>query len=218
MFGIYETDAKKVVLYHENKPKFDRFIDRVLDTYTRVRQAKKQRADRSLKEYTWEVPEERVYDGDTNSVVAEVSDHALLPFVRLKNASLPEVRFEAYLEAHRDKIDWWYKNGDSGKQHYSIAYEGGDGQKALFYPDFVVRMKTGRVYIFDTKSVGSDLFASQKHNALLAYMAEQNKAGKNLRGGIIIQPRDREYWLYSPLPIENTTDLTGWDMFDPDNA
>lgn len=218
-FGLYGTDAQKVVLYHENKPKFDRIIDKALDRYVQIRKMKRQKhADRSLKGYTWQVPEERVYDGETNHVVEEAASHALQPFVRLNNASQPEVRFEAMLEAHSDKIDWWYKNGDAGKQHYSIAYEGEGGRQALFYPDFVVRMKTGRVYIFDTKSAGSDIFAPQKHNALLAYIDEQNKTGKNLRGGIIIQPQGREYWLYSPLPIENTTDLTGWDMYDPNNA
>ena len=45
-----------------------------------------------------------------------------------------------------------------------------------------------------------------------------NEKGADLRGGIIIKPQGRDYWLYSRLPIENTSDLTGWDMFDPRNA
>ena len=36
-FGIFDTDAKKVVLYHLNKPKFDRIIDSALEKYARQR-------------------------------------------------------------------------------------------------------------------------------------------------------------------------------------
>lgn len=219
LFGVFDTDAKKVVLYHDNKPKIDCLIDRVLARYEQRIKNKRTRAERRLKAYTWEVPAERVYDGETNRVVPEVRLHALEPFVRLKTASTPEQRFEAYLEAHGEKIDWWYKNGDSGRQHYSVRYDGEGGRPTLFYPDFVVRMKSGRVYIFDTKSAGSDAFAPSKHNALLAYMQEENKKeGQDLHGGIIIQPAGRDYWLYPSLPIENTTDLQRWDMFDADNA
>ncbi len=218
-FGIFETDAKKVVLYWENKPKFDRLLDLALVSYARMRNLRKQRAARTLKEYDWEVPEERVYDGDTNHVVPDTEIHALDPFVRLNDGgSRQEDDFVAFLEANGRYIDWWYKNGDKGKMHYAIAYEGEEGVESLFYPDFIIRMKSGRVYIFDTKTAGSDLFAPQKHNALFEYMQAENAKGKDLRGGIIIKPQSKDYWLYSPLPIENTTDLVGWDMFDPKTA
>lgn len=217
-FNIFDVDAKKVVLYYENRAKFDRLIDLALDKYLKIRSDKKQQADRTFKEYTWEVPEERVYDGDTNHVEPEVKNHALEPFVQLNKASNPEKEFETLLEANAQHIDWWYKNGDAGKMHYSIAYDGEGGAPALFYPDFVIRMKNGKIYIFDTKSVGSDLFAPAKHNALQAYMAEQNAKGADLHGGIILKPQGKDYWLWSPLPIENTTDLTNWDIFDPKTA
>lgn len=218
-FGIFETDAKKVVLYHENKPKFDRLLDKALDTYATKRNLRKQRLDRSLKEYEWEVPEERVYDGDTNEIVPDTEIHALEPYVQLINGgSQTERDFVAYLEAHKQYIDWWYKNGDKGKMHYAIPYEGVDGARSLFYPDFIIRMKSGRIYIFDTKTENSDLVAPEKHNALLTYMNEENAKGQDLHGGIIINRPNRGGWLYCKLPIENTTDLDNWDMFDPKNA
>ena len=70
--------------------------------------------------------------------------------MQLNEASNPEKEFVKYLEEHSQWIDWWYKNGDKGKQHYAIAYG-----KSLFYIDFVIRMKNGHVYLFDTKSAGS---------------------------------------------------------------
>ncbi|MDE6032508.1 MAG: type III restriction endonuclease subunit R, partial [Muribaculaceae bacterium] len=217
-FGIYETDAKKVVLYHENRPKFDRLLETALEKYARKRQAAaaKAAATRVYKEHAWEVPEQRVYDADTNQV-ASAENHALLPFIQLNTASNPEKEFVKFLEANSGYIDWWYKNGDSGKANYAIEYHKGEGgEKALFYVDFVIRMKNGHIYLFDTKSAGSDLFAADKHNALLEYIKINTTAEQSLFGGVILQKGLN--WLYSPLPIENTTDTLNWDSFYPQQA
>lgn len=217
-FGIFETDAKKVVLYHDNRPKFDRLIDRALEKYAKMREIAKQKAAgaRKFVEYQWCVPEERVYDSDSNHI-ASAENHALMPFVQLNAASNPEKEFAAFLEANSQYIDWWYKNGDKGKQHYAIEYlQGEEGAKALFYVDFVIRMKNGHIYLFDTKSAGSDLFAPQKHNALIDYMAKHSTKDQPLHGGILIQQGSN--WLYSKLHIANTTELTNWDSFYPQNA
>lgn len=217
-FGIFETDAKKVVLYHDNRPKFDRLIDRALEKYAKMREIAKQKAAgaRKFVEYQWCVPEERVYDSDSNHI-ASAENHALMPFVQLNAASNPEKEFAAFLEANSQYIDWWYKNGDKGKQHYAIEYlQGEERSKALFYVDFVIRMKNGHIYLFDTKSAGSDLFAPQKHNALIDYMAKHSTKEQPLFGGILIQQGSN--WLYSKLHIANTTELTNWDSFYPQNA
>ena len=217
-FGIYETEAKKVVLYHLNRPKFDRIIDSALERYVRIRDKarKESAAKRVFKKYGWEVPEERTYDNETNHI-EETGNHALLPFVQLNQASNPEKDFVAYLEQNSQYIDWWYKNGDKGKQHYAIEYETGDKHvKSLFYVDFVIRMKNGHVYLFDTKSIGSDDNASDKHNALLQYIKENTTEEQPLYGGVIL--RKNENWLYSPQPIENTTDTLNWECFYPGNV
>ncbi len=217
-FGIYETDAKKVVLYHENRPKFDRLLEKALETYARMREvaAANAAATRVYKEHDWEVPEQRVYDAETNHV-APAENHALLPFIQLNTASNPEKEFVKFLEANSQYIDWWYKNGDSGKTNYAIEYNKGQGgEKALFYVDFVIRMKNGHIYIFDTKSAGSDIFAADKHNALLEYIKDNSSAEQPLAGGVILQQGSN--WLYSPLRIENTTDTLNWDSFYPQQA
>lgn len=217
-FGIYETDAKKVVLYHENRPKFDRLLETALEKYARKRQlaAAKAAAARIYKEHDWEVPEQRVYDAETN-LIAPAENHALLPFIQLNAASNPEKEFVKFLEANTQYIDWWYKNGDNGKANYAIEYHKGQGgEKALFYVDFVIRMKNGHIYLFDTKSAGSDMFAADKHNALLEYIKENSTAEQPLAGAVILQQDSN--WLYSPLPIENTTDTLNWNSFYPQQA
>lgn len=207
--GIY--DSQNFLIQHGSTFAKSEIVN-LLETYARKRERAKKRsaAARELKQYNWEVPEERVYDSETNHIET-AKNHALLPFVQLNEASNPEKEFVKYLEEHSQWIDWWYKNGDKGKQHYAIAYG-----KSLFYVDFVIRMKNGHVYLFDTKSAGSDVTALEKHNALLQYIQEYSTKDTPLYGGVIIQ--DGSNWLYSKLPIENTTDLLNWDAFYPENA
>lgn len=211
-FGIFDTDAKKVVLYNENKPKFDRLIRTALEKYKQLREHKKRKASvSSIQEYIWEVPEERLYDDETHRV-ERAENHALQPFVELNSASNPERRFVAYLEQNSEYIDWWYKNGDKGRQHYAVPYTDQNNIKHLFYVDFVIRLKNGKIMLFDTKSAGSDVYAHLKHNALNAYMIEENTNGANLMGGVLIE--EGLNWLWSKHNIENTTDHTGWAHLD----
>lgn len=210
LFELFETDAMKVILYYANKPKFTEIIQKALNNYVRKLQERQRQAkERAFEEYTWEVPVERLYKESTHHVMTKVEEHALLPFVELNTVSTPERRFSEYLEKNKDYIDWWYKNGDDGKQHYSIPYENSQGEKALFYVDFVIRMKNGQVFLFDTKTENSDSEAPNKHNALIDYMSD-----KGLLGGIIVEKND--VWHYSQFPITTTEDVTGWDAFFPD--
>jgi type III restriction enzyme len=215
LFELFETDAKKVILYHANKPKFEDIIQKALAIYERKLLEKHQKAkERGFEAYIWEVPAERLYKEESHQVKPNVEDHALMPFIELKNASNPEQRFRDFLESHKESIDWWYKNGDEGKQHYSIPYEMSNGEKSLFYVDFIVKTKNGQVFLFDTKSEMSDSEAPNKHNALLVYMNEPEREEQHLQGGVIIENNDN--WYYSKFPITTTSDVTGWEAWYPD--
>ena len=218
LFELFETEAKKVVLYHENRPKFADVVSRALARYSRQLEKRQQEAKkRSFEQYEWEVPEDRTYTEENHVIKDKMEDHALLPFIELRTASTPEQEFALFLESHRDSIDWWYKNGDSGREHYAVAYTNSQGDKSLFYVDFVIKMNNGQVFLFDTKTENSDPDAPQKHNALLDYMQNEENSPKHLQGGIIIHDINHSgNWLYSPLPIDNTYDTRGWDAFFPD--
>ena len=214
--GFFETESPRIILYHTNKPKFAELITIAINLYIKAIEVRQHAAkQRAFKTYNWEVPANREYSETSNEEVPGVKEHALVPFIQLKNASSPEKRFEKFLESNKDSINWWYKNGDEGKQHYSIAYTTiGEGQ-GLFYVDFVIRMNDGTIFLFDTKSPSSDIEAPNKHNALIEYMKAENENGQNLKGGIIIE--ENELWRYSSLPIDNTQDLQNWDVFHPNN-
>lgn len=215
LFELFETDAKKVILYHANKPKFIDIIQKSLDVYGRLLQGRKNEArQREFEAYKWEVPADRLYKESTNHIMKEVEDHALLPFIELNQASTPEQRFRDFLEKNKEYIDWWYKNGDEGKQHYSVPYTNSQGERALFYVDFVIRMKNGQVFLFDTKTENSDAEAPNKHNGLIDYLKQYRQDGVLMDGGVIIG--DGDLWRYSDSKIENTSNTAGWKAFFPE--
>ena len=218
LFELFETEAKKVVLYHENRPKFADIVSKALARYSKILEKRQKAAkNRSFEQYEWEVPEDRTYTEENHVIKEKMADHALLPFIELRTASTPEQEFSIFLESHSDSIDWWYKNGDKGREHYAIAYTNSQGEKSLFYVDFVIRMKDGQVFLFDTKTENSDPEAPQKHNALLEYMQSEENLDKHLMGGIIVHDINRSgNWLYSPMQIENTCDTADWVAFHPD--
>ncbi len=214
LFELFESDAVKVILYYANRPKFEDIIQRALNRYAQVlKQRQRSFREKGFVIYQWEVPADRLYKEETHVVNHDVRNHALMPYIQLGTSLKPELEFSAFLEANMENIDWWYKNGDSGKQHYSISYTNTDGEKSLFYVDFVIRMKNGQVFLFDTKSVESDKNAVNKHNALIEYMNDEKNKDLHLKGGVII--RTGENWKYSPMKIENTKDIVNWDSFYP---
>lgn len=223
LFGVSYIEVPKIIMSKSgasrNIDKFQSIIEHALDNFADSRKDRlKLVKERSFKETLWEVPEMRFYNINTHVVMPKVKNHALMPFIELKSdkteASNQERNFEDFLEENTEFIDWWYKNGDEGMTNYSIPYTKDNGDKSLFYVDFVIRMKNGQVLLFDTKSKESDEDAPAKHNALLKYMNVENKKGKKLDGGVIIGSGG--IWRYSKFNIENTSDLRGWTEFFPD--
>lgn len=214
LFDVFETDVKKIVLYHGNRPKFVEVIHAALNAYKQTMNMRRKASERDLISYEWEVPEERVYNEQVNCIDDTKKNHALLPFIASRNASYQELNFSEFLERNTQYIDWWYKNGDNGIMNYAIPYKNVRGEQALFYVDYVIRMKNGQIFLFDTKSQNSDENAPNKHNALFEYMKSDENSDLGLKGGVLIF--DHENWKYSPLPISDTDDLTGWDCFYPE--
>lgn len=215
LFEIFETDAKKVVCSKQNQPRFADWIMKALEYYRTNILEKRLKADRGLVEGVWSVPEIREYKDSTYHEKGGVDNHAMMPYYEQNGASNPEQRFTKYLEENTQYIDWWYKNGDKGSQHYAVEYLNSAGAKSLFYVDFVIRMKDGKIFLFDTKSPNSDSEAPAKHNALIDYIQKRNKEGQDMAGGVIVEATEG-VWKYCPLPIENTTDLTNWNAWFPD--
>lgn len=101
-------------------------------------------------------------------------------FVTDKTRSLPERLFERYCEQN-DNVEWFYKNGDTGQQYLSIVYLDALLKQWLFYPDYIILMKDGSIWIIETKggevaghSKNIDVQVINKFNAFKNYAEKHN--------------------------------------------
>ena len=134
-----------------------------------------------------------------------------------------EESFYKYLEG-QDGIEWWFKNGDSGKDWLAIRYFSEErNEEALFYPDWIFKKKDGTIGIFDTK--GGQTAASKdtknKAEALQKRLSMLNRLAEgkiNYVGGIVITANGTWYYNNNEEYAYQPGSTDGWkmmqDMFD----
>lgn len=71
-------------------------------------------------------------------------------FITDKVRSTPERLFEKYCDSN-SAVEWYYKNGDAGQDYMSVLYIDGFQKQWLFYPDYIIRMTNGDIWIIETK-------------------------------------------------------------------
>ncbi|MBR2744444.1 MAG: DEAD/DEAH box helicase family protein [Clostridia bacterium] len=94
--------------------------------------------------------------------------------------SQAEKKFEEYCESSA-RVKYWYKNGETSKEFFSIVYLDKMNKAWTFYPDYIVGDIAGNVWIIETKggedsygnSKNIDIKVENKYQALKAY-AERN--------------------------------------------
>jgi type III restriction enzyme len=214
--GIFEVDARKIFLFPQNKELLVQHIVAALESFDTWQKARGN-DNRRVETSNWEVPEIRYYNENYNR--QDVESHALDPFFEGNTASSPEKEFKNFLIRNEDNIEWWYKNGDSGREHFAVDYINIHNELKLFYVDFVIKFKSNKIGLFDTKTKRSDIDAPRKHNALLDFMDKENilNTNRELIGGVLI-PDDNggvPGFRYPLFRINDTNDLTGWSFFNP---
>ena len=214
---IFSTDVPKVVLYHRNIPHFENLIRRAIANYTALKDKQEEtESDATYKEFIWEVPETRIYNAEKNiSREGEIFNHALIPYFEQKTVSTPEYKFARWLDEQREEVDWWYKNGDEGKQHFAVPYTGQDKKKHCFYVDFIIRLKNGTICLLDTKTHGSDENGKEKNNALFEFVQTYRDKGVSMYGGVLIQEGDN--WYFPDGPVDNIDSTEGWKRLELNN-
>ena len=211
--GEFETKARKIFMVPQNKHYVVDDIKNALEHFDSW-QREKDNNLRKVQNVNWAIPTERYYN--ENYKREELESHALYPFYEQPGVFNPEVQFKEFLLAHESKIEYWYKNGDKGREHFAVDYLDINGEKRLFYVDFIIKMKDGRLGLFDTKTLKSDINAANKHNALRDLITENPD---KYFGGVLIPVKisDITKFYYSEFKleenkfIENTegfTDLT----------
>ena len=157
-----------------------------LERYRLIREKEvNKKSERSKRIETIEIPREALFFTDQYEEMS-VKKSALKPFYIEKDykGEDNEKEFIKFLESNKD-INWWYKNGDTGSEFFSISYYNKDENKEkLFYPDWIFKTKN-TVWIVDTKkgSTAESLDTKYKAEALHEWL----KTKKGFAGGIVVQ-------------------------------
>lgn len=128
------------------------------------------------------------------------------PSTTLKSAS--EEKFEKYCEESQ-KIKFWYKNGESSNEFFSIVYLDKMNKAWTFYPDYIVGDTSGNIWIIETKggedsyghSKNIDIKVENKYQALKVYAKKYN-----LKWGFIRDIDDQIFISNSEEYVEDMKD------------
>lgn len=135
-----------------------------------------------LKESTWNLPQMDYIKYDPkmkDTTIYEKSAYINYPNSTIKSKS--ERMFEFFCE-NDDNIRWFYKNGESSSDYFSIVYVDAVNHKWHFYPDFIVCDKNNKIWIIETKggenadgkSKNIDIKVENKFEALKEYSKRYN--------------------------------------------
>lgn len=135
-----------------------------------------------LKELDWKAPEMDYIKYDPkmkDTTIYEKSIYMNYPNSTIKSKS--ERMFEFFCE-HNENIKWFYKNGESSSDYFSVVYVDAINHKWHFYPDFIVCDKDNKIWIIETKggentsgkSKNIDIKVENKFEALKEYSKKYN--------------------------------------------
>lgn len=114
-----------------------------------------------------------------------------------------EISFIRFLE-NNDNVVWWHKQGNHGKNYFSIIYKEKDEidrtrfVNALFYPDWIIKTINNEIWIIDTKSGFISVLNNVSSQQKLKSFCKWFKENKNYKGGIV-EPQGNEWYLLTQL-------------------
>ncbi len=195
----------QMVLSDKNSQHFVNVLDKAKEKYKK--ETEKREPELESKE-DWNVPEFLLFD---ESYIKEEKEKSIMQPFYSDGRWKPEAAFIEFLEKS-EAVEWWFKNGDRDLTFFAVPYD--NGEKKPFYVDFIVKLKDGKIGLFDPHGLHlSDL--KPKADGLYQYLQEENKKGKNLFGGIVSntdQVRYRGRWIYfdQPSTFFKGNDLRNW--------
>ncbi|MBI4645067.1 MAG: DEAD/DEAH box helicase family protein [Bacteroidia bacterium] len=159
---------------------------------------KKAKAQEEIETSVFTIKEEYLFTDDYIEITQNLC--VLDKFLLFKNYSGRdnEIHFMNFIESKADKIEWWFKNGDSGKDYFAVKYfNTATKEHALFYPDWIIKFTDGKIGIFDTKSGRTATDTEGRAEALAVKLKDLNQAENKFVGGIIIFENGIWYYNYS---------------------
>ena len=188
-YGDVWEEIVQIVLSDKNSRHFVNVLDKAKEKY---KEEVEKRESEMIDVPDWNVPETLSFGGEYKKV--ETKKSIMVPFYSDEKWK-SETAFIDFLEKS-DKVEWWFKNGDRDATFFAAPYD--NGEKKPFYVDFIVKLKDGRIGLFDTKAGLTKQVAGPKIDGLYKYIQGENKKGKKCFGSIIANT-ERNYrgrWVY----------------------
>lgn len=182
-------DIVQIVLSEKNAQHFVNVLDKTKEKY---KEEVEKRESEIVYVSNWNIPPEPLSFGSEYKKV-EVKKSIMQPFYSNEKWK-SESAFIDFLEKSPN-VEWWFKNGDRDAKFFAVPYK--NGEQKPFYVDFIVKLKDGRIGLFDPHGTQLSDFGP-KSDGLQKYIKEENKKGKKLFGGIVANT-DRHYrgrWVY----------------------
>ncbi len=215
--GINFTDGGLIAIQNHvlNPVNFD-IYSKLLSKATGIyRPIQKEEVRKKIQEqfYSWDVKKEEFYNQYTDEKTScKLSIYE--PCYLNKERSNPEMEFEKYIENKNEIVLWWFKNGSNKKDYLGIKYIENDFPQT-FYPDYIMQLKSGKIFIGDTKAGKTAVESKLRAESLQDYIKQENSKGKNLVGGIIIQDFNKKWRLNQNMEyVFDSNDLTNWSFLD----
>jgi type III restriction enzyme len=184
-------------------------ISTALEKYRPLREKEvNKKSERSKRIEVIEIPRETLFFTDQYEEM-KVKKSALHPFYIEKDykGEANEKEFIKFLEDNKDVI-WWYKNGDTGSEFFSISYYNSDENKEkLFYPDWIIQTKS-TTWIVDTKKGSTAEITDTRYKA--EALQEWLKGKKSFAGGIVVQDGPNGWKIQDGKTYSYNQSFTGW--------
>ena len=188
-YGAVWEEIVQIILSDKNSRHFVNVLDKAKEKY-QVEVVK--RESEMVDVENWNIPESLPY-GREYSVVS-IKKSIMQPFFS-DGKWKPEAAFIDFLDKS-ENVEWWFKNGDRDATFFAVRYD--NGEEKPFYVDFIVKLKDGRIGLFDTKAGFTKQVAGPKIDGLYKYIQTESKKGKKCFGGIAANT-ERNYhgrWVY----------------------
>ena len=207
----YEKDFSKIinlVLNDDNIDKFVNLIDISKSKYIEETEAKE---DHFKTNNEWSFPKALNFTGNYTELKTKKS--VMKPFYYDYKWKTEE-NFIKYIDKSKD-INFWFKNGDSDETYFALPYNF-KKQINLFYIDFIIMHKNGKIGLFDTKSGSTIDAAKEKSDGLQNYISKNEK---KFFGGIVTNTDPENFngrWVYFDKPSKflDSTNLKNWKTLE----
>lgn len=196
-------ETQKIIL--TNPDYFEYIVKQTIKEFENIRLKKlEEKQEKNI--YDWKIPEIEMYN-DRYILNNQYQKSVYTPCYFEKDSNLEKEFVEEYLEKNND-IEFWYKNWVSNMSYFWVLYES-EWKQSVFYPDWIVKYKNWRIWIFDTKGwrTADDRKTKLKAEALQEYCKNKD----NIYWWIVIKDWNNFYLNSNDRYDYVNNNLAGWD-------